>query len=68
MKNFNLECLKLNYLLKRESHQVLSRRTERIEVIPNTYMNFKVVTKDQLAPGKINFSYGDGQYVRAPKL
>ena len=47
---------------------MLSRRTERIEVIPNTYMNFKVVTKDQLAPGKINFSYGDGQYVRAPKL
>jgi len=39
---------------------VLSRRAEKIEVIPNTYMNFKVVTKDMLAPGKINFSFGDG--------
>jgi len=34
-------------------------------VIPNTYMFFKVVTKDMLAPGKINFAFGDGQYVRA---
>ena len=67
MTNFNQECLKLNYLLKRETHQVLSRRTEKVEVIPNTYMNFKVVTKDQLAPGKIHFSFGDGQYVRAPR-
>ena len=30
-------------------------------------MNFKVVTKDMLAPGKINFTFGEGQYVRAPK-
>lgn len=46
MQDFNLECLKLNYLLKRDSHQVIGRRTEKIEVIPKTYMNFKVITKD----------------------
>lgn len=28
-------------------------------------MFFKVVTKDMLAPGKINFTFGAGQYVRA---
>ena len=28
-------------------------------------MFFKVVTKEQYAPGKINFSFGEGQYVRA---
>ena len=71
MRDFNVECLTLNYQLKRlvadkDSHQVLApKRTEKIEVIPNTYMFFKVVTKDMLAPGKINFAYGDGQYVRA---
>ena len=41
------------------------KRVEKIEVIPNTYMFFKVVTKDMLAPGKINFAFGEGQYVRA---
>jgi len=60
MESFNLECLKLNYLLKRESHQVLGRRTDRIDVIPNMYMYFKVNTKDMLAPGKIHFSFGEG--------
>ena len=28
-------------------------------------MFFKVITKDMLAPGKINFSYADGQTVRS---
>ena len=66
MKEFNTECHTLNYQLKRlvadkDSHQILiPKRAERIEVIPNTYMYFKVVTKDMLAPGKINFSYADG--------
>mmetsp|Transcript_42023 Transcript_42023/g.55372 ORF Transcript_42023/g.55372 Transcript_42023/m.55372 type:complete len:137 (+) Transcript_42023:659-1069(+) len=30
-------------------------------------MFFKVITKDMLAPGKINFTFGDNQYVRAPR-
>ena len=34
-------------------------------MLDDTYMYFKVITKDMLAPGKINFSYGDGQYVRS---
>lgn len=67
MENFNLECLKLNYLLKRESHQTIGRHAEKIDVLPNTYMNFKVVTKDMLAPGKIHFSFGEGTYVRAAR-
>ena len=37
-----------------------ARRAEKIEVIPNTYMYFKVVTKEMLAPGKINFAFGEG--------
>ena len=44
----------------KDSHQVLAaKRTEKIEVIPSTYMYFKVITKDMLAPGKINFTYAD---------
>ena len=43
------------------------RKVENIEVIADTYMFFKVITKDMLAPGKINFSYGEGQYVRSNK-
>ena len=52
MREFNMECHTLNYQLKRlvadkDSHQVLQpKRGEKIEVIPNTYMFFKVVTKD----------------------
>ena len=52
MKEFNIECHTLNYQLKRlvadkDSHQVLQpKRGEKIEVIPNTYMYFKIVTKD----------------------
>ena len=51
MRDFNLKCLELNYRLKRlvadkASHQVLGRRPEKIEVIPYTYMFFKVNTKD----------------------
>lgn len=71
MQKFKSEANIINYQLKRvvcdqDSHHVLApKRTERIEVIPNTYMFFKVNTKDMLAPGKINFSYGAGQYVRA---
>ncbi len=71
MKQFNAEALTLNYQLKRlvadkDSHSVLAhRRAERIEVIPDTYMFYKVVTKDMLAPGKIQFSFEPGQYVRA---
>ena len=34
-------------------------------MLDDTYMFFKVITKDMLAPGKINFSYGEGQYVRS---
>ena len=30
-------------------------------------MFFKVVTKDQLAPGKIHFGFADGQYCRTRK-
>ena len=30
-------------------------------------MFFKVITKDMIAPGKINFTYGEGQYVRSGK-
>ena len=71
MKQFNAEALTLNYQLKRlvadkDSHSILAhRRAERIEVIPDTYMFYKVVTKDMLAPGKIQFSFEPGQYVRA---
>ena len=43
---------------------IYPRRPQTIEVIANTYMYFKVVTKDQLAPGKIQFSYAPGTYVR----
>lgn len=63
MRQFNVEALTLNYQLKRlvadkDSHQVLSHgRAEKIEVIPDTYMFYKVVTKDMLAPGKINFTF-----------
>ena len=75
MKEFAVECNTLNYHLKRlvadkDSHQVLApRRTEVIDVIPDTYMFFKVVTRDMHAPGKLHFGYGEGQYVRssAPK-
>ena len=53
----------------KDSHQILHpKRGEKIEVIPNTYMFFKVVTKDMIAPGKINFSYLDGQYVRTRRV
>ena len=61
----------LTYQLKRlvadkDGHQVLQpRRVETIEVLDDTYMFFKVITKDMLAPGKINFTYGEGQYVRS---
>lgn len=71
LKKFSSECNKISYQLKRvvcdnDSHQALvPKRQEKIEVIPETYMFFKVVTKDMLAPGKINFSFGAGQYVRA---
>ena len=41
------------------------RRTEVINVIPDTYMYFKVVTRDMHAPGKLHFGYGEGQYVRS---
>ena len=74
MKEFNMECHTLNYQLKRlvadkDSHQILHpKRGEKIEVIPNTYMFFKVVSKDMLAPGKINFTYLDGQYVRKKRV
>lgn len=44
------------------------RRVETIEVLDDTYMFFKVVTKDMLAPGKINFSYADGQHVRSGRV
>lgn len=70
MKEFNTECHTLNYKLKRlvadkDSHQILHpKRTEKIEVIPNTYMFFKIVTKDQLAPGKLSFSYNNGEFVK----
>ena len=75
MKEFAVECNTLNYHLKRlvadkDSHQVLApRRTETIDVIPDTYMYFKVNTRDMQAPGKLHFGYGEGQYVRsgAPK-
>ena len=66
-----MQCHTLNYQLKRlvsdkDSQQVLQQKqTEIIDVIPNTYMYYKVVTKDILAPGKINFAYAEGQYVRA---
>ena len=65
-----MQCHTLNYQLKRlvsdkDSQQVLqSKRTEIIDVIPNTYMYYKVVTKDMLAPGKIHFAYAEGQYVK----
>lgn len=74
MKDFNTECHTLNYQLKRlvadkDSHQILHpKRVENIEVIPNTYMFFKVVTKDQLAPGKLSFSYCNGEYVKARRV
>lgn len=40
------------------------KRVTKVEVIPNTAMFFKIITKDQLAPGKITFRYGEGMYVR----
>ena len=52
MREFNMECHTLNYKLKRlvadkDSHEILHpRKSEQIEVIPNTYMFFKVMTKD----------------------
>lgn len=62
MRDFNMECHTLNYQLKRlvtdkdSNNQILfPKRGEKIDVIPNTYMYFKVVTKDMLAPGKITF-------------
>ena len=58
MENFNLECLKLNYLLKRESRQTIGRHAEKIDVLPNTYMNFKVVTKDMLLHTEVIFPAG----------
>jgi len=64
MKEFSVQCNTLSYNLKRivpdgDRHQLLqAKRNEKIEVIPNTYMYFKIITKDQLAPGKINFAYG----------
>lgn len=39
---------------------LVPRRQEKIEVIPNTYMFFKILTKDMLAPGKINFTFAAG--------
>ena len=62
---------KLGYQLRRlvadkDSHQVLKpKQTEIIDVIPNTYMFFKIITKDMLTPGKVHFGFADGQYVRA---
>ena len=50
---------------KDQYHILHHKKTETIEVIPNTYMYFKIITKEMLAPGKINFTYGDGQYVKA---
>ena len=38
-----------------------------MEVLANTPMFFKVITKDMLAPGKVNFAYGEGTYVRNPR-
>ena len=70
IQEFNVACRTLNYQLKRlvadkDSHQILHpRRREKIEVIPETYMYFKVITKDMHGPGKIHFSYGEGFTVR----
>ena len=70
MNTFKSECNTLNYKLKRlvcdqDSHQVLyPKRPEQVEVIPNTYMYFKVPSKDQHAPGKVSFYYAPGQTVK----
>lgn len=64
----------LSYQLKRlvadkDGHQQLQpKKVETVEVLDDTYMFFKVATKDMLGPGKINFSYSEGQYVRANKV
>lgn len=64
------ECLTLNYQLERlvsdnDSHRILyPKKTLTVEVLANTYMYFKVITKDMLAPGRLNFSYAEGTYVR----
>lgn len=70
MTTFKSECNTLNYKLKRlvcdqdSTTELPVRRAERVEVIPNTYMYFKVRTKDQLSPGKLHFAYADGQTVK----
>ena len=70
IKKFNTECLTLNYQLERlvsnnDSHRILQpKKPLTVEVLANTYMYFKVVTKDMLAPGKVHFSYAEGTYVR----
>ena len=73
MKKFNTDCLALNYQLERlvsnnDSHRILyPKKTLSVEVLANTPMFFKVITKDMLAPGKVNFAYGEGTYVRNPR-
>jgi hypothetical protein len=70
INSLKTECLTLNYQLERlvsdnDSHRILHpKKTLTVEVLANTYMYFKVVTKDMLSPGKINFAYAEGTYVR----
>ena len=65
------ECNTLNYKLKRivadkDSQSVLQpKKTEKVDVIPSTYMSYKIPTRDMQAPGQIHFAYAEGQFVRS---
>ena len=59
------ECNTLNYKLKRivadkNSQSILILNiTEKVDVIPSTYMSYKILTRDMQALGQIYFSYAE---------
>ena len=61
----------MNYQLRRllctrdDAHiQLIPNIDQNVEIIPNTYMFFKINVASKMPPGKLVIIYGSDQYVK----